>query len=259
MSKVSRKSLIATTIIGALTFASSQYAFADKLSNLQNAEAQVFTASKKSQAKINHIYEQTQELIAEYRNVVDQADVLKGYNDHVQRLVDDQLKNIQSLQDQIDGIDKVKQGVVPLMYKMIDTLAKFVELDVPIKIEDRKARIQRLRDVMSNSNVTTSERFRLVLEAYQIEAGYGSTFEAYQGELNLGSRTITADFVNLGRIAFLAESLDLQHAWVWNNQTRSWDALGDEYLKPVTDAVRMARKQLPVDLAKLPIFAAGAK
>ena len=51
----------------------------------------------------------------------------------------------------------------------------------------------------------------------------------------------------------------MKNAWVWNNEERSWEALGDEYLKPVTDAVRMARKQLPLDLAKLPVFAAGAK
>lgn len=81
----------------------------------------------------------------------------------------------------------------------------------------------------------------------------------YQGELDLGDRMITADFVHMGRISFVAQSLDMKNAWVWNNDKRAWDALGDEYLKPVTDAVRMARKQLPLDLAKLPVFAAGAK
>ena len=30
-------------------------------------------------------------------------------------------RNIASLNRQIAGIDKIKQGVVPLMYKMIDT------------------------------------------------------------------------------------------------------------------------------------------
>ncbi|HBY85349.1 MAG TPA: hypothetical protein DEO86_05685, partial [Colwellia sp.] len=55
------------------------------------------------------------------------------------------------------------------------------------------------------------------------------------------------------------QSLDAKHSWLWNNNTRAWEELGDEYLKPVTDAIRMARKQLPMDLTKLPVFAAGAK
>lgn len=259
MSKLSKKSLIASTIIGALAFSASNIAAADALTDLQKAEAQIFKASSKSQSKIDNIYEQTQELLAEYRNTVDEADVLKGYNDHVQLMVDDQKANIKSLEDQIAGIDKTKQGVVPLMYKMIDTLEEFVDLDVPMNIDARKERIAGLRDVMGDSDVSVSEQFRLVLEAYEIEASYGTIFGVYQGELDLGDRMITADFVHMGRISFVAQSLDMKNAWVWNNEKRSWEALGDEYLKPVTDAVRMARKQLPLDLAKLPVFAAGAK
>lgn len=259
MSKLSKKSLIATTIAGAFALSVSNFAAADALKDLQAAEATTFKASVKSQNKINSIYEQTQDLLAQYRNVVDEADVLKGYNDHVQRMVDDQKANIASLERQIAGIDKVKQGVVPLMYKMIDTLETFVNLDVPVNLEARLERIEGLREVMSNSNVTTSEQFRLVLEAYEIEAGYGTIFDSYQGELDLGDRKLTVDFLHMGRIALVAQSLDFKNAWVWNNESRSWDALGDEYLKSITDSIRMARKQLPMDLTKLPVFAAGAK
>lgn len=259
MSKLSKKSLIATTIAGAFALTVSNFASADKLTDLQQAEAKTIKASAKSQNKINNIYQQTQELLAEYRSVVDEGDVLRGYNDHVQRMVNDQKDNIASLQKQIDGIDTIKQGVVPLMYKMIDTLETFINLDVPVNVDARQARIKGLRDVMANSNVTTSEQFRLVLEAYEIEAGYGTIFDAYQGELDLGDRKLTVDFVHMGRIALVAQSLDFKNAWVWNNESRSWDELGDEYLKPVTDTIRMARKQLPMDLTKMPVFAAGAK
>jgi regulator of replication initiation timing len=259
MSKVSKKSLIASAMVGALALAGSNIAAADALTDLQKAEAQIFKQSAKSQAKIDNIYQQTQDLLAEYRNVVDDAEVLRGYNDHVQRMVDKQQENIVSLQEQIDGIDEIKQGVVPLMYKMIDSLEKFIELDVPMNIVNRRGRVANLRAVMDDSNVSVSEQFRLVLEAYEIEAGYGTIFDAYQGEIDLGGRSLTADFVHMGRVAFVAQSLDAKNSWLWNNETRSWEELGDEYLKPVTDAIRMARKQLPMDLTKLPVFAAGAK
>ena len=57
------------------------------------------------------------------------------------------------------------------------------------------------------------------------------SFDAYQGELDLGGQVLTADFVHMGRIALIAQSLDMKNAWVWNNETRSWDKLGDEYLE----------------------------
>jgi len=169
MSKVSKKSLIATAMVGALALTGSNIATADALTDLQKAEARIFKAAAKSQVKINTIYEQTQDLLGEYRNTVDEADVLRGYNDHVQRMVDDQISNIASLQKQINGIDKIKQGVVPLMYKMIDTLEKFVDLDVPMDIERRKERVANLRNVMSNSNVTTSEQFRYYLKRMKLK------------------------------------------------------------------------------------------
>ena len=100
MSKVSKKSLIATAIVGVLALAGSNIAAADALTDLQKAEAKIFKQSKKSQVKINSIYEQTQDLLGEYRNTVDEADVLRGYNDHVQRMVDDQNANVVSLQKQ---------------------------------------------------------------------------------------------------------------------------------------------------------------
>jgi hypothetical protein len=259
MSKLSKKSLIASAVVGAFALTASNFASADALKDLQNAQAKTVEASAKSQAKITGLYEQTQELLAEYRNTVDEAEILKGYNDYVQSMVDDQNANIASLQKQIDGIDKIKRGVVPLMFRMIETLEKFVDADVPVNLEARKERIMRLHDVMNDSNVTTSEQFRLVLEAYEIEAGYGSIFDAYQGELDLGGSKITADFVHMGRISLMAQSLDAKRAWVWNNSSRAWEELGEEYLKPVTTAIRMARKQLPMDLAKLPVFAAGAQ
>jgi hypothetical protein len=259
MSKFSKKSLIASTIIGSLALTVSNFASADALTKLHKAEVKTFKASEKSQSKIDNIYEQTLDLLGDYRNTVDEAEILSGYNDHVQLMVDDQNANIKSLQRQIDSIDKTKQGVVPLMYKMIDTIDTFVDLDVPMNIVDRKKRIQMLRDVMSDSNVSVSEQFRLVLEAYEIEASYGALFGSYQEELDFGGQTLTADFLHMGRIAFVAQSLDMKNAWVWNNETRSWEELGDEYLKPITDAIRMQRKQLPLDLSKLPVFAAGAK
>jgi regulator of replication initiation timing len=259
MSKVSKKSLIASAMVGALALAGSNIAAADALTDLQKAEAQIFKQSAKSQAKIDSIYEQTQDLLGEYRNTVDEAEVLRGYNDHVQRMVEDQKENIVSLQKQIDGIDEFKSGVIPLMYKMIDALDKFVELDVPMNLDNRKERVANLRKVMDDSNVTVSEQFRLVLEAYEIEAGYGTIFDAYQSEIEVDGRTLTADFVHMGRIALVAQSLDAKHSWLWNNESRAWEVLGDEYIKPITDAIRMARKQLPPALTKLPVFAAGAK
>ena len=242
--------------MGALALSSSAAISADPLVNLQKEEAKTNAAAVKSQKRIDSLYEQTQDLLVEYRQVLDETENLKVYNDHVAGLVADQQAGIDDLQRQIDGIEGVKRGVVPLMYKMIDSLDKFIGLDVPINFDERKARVARLRELMGNSDVSTSEQFRQVLEAYQIELEYGSSIRAYQGELNYGGTDIAVDFFNLGRTAMVALSLDQKNAWVWNNDARAWEELGGEYVGSVVEAVKMARKIVPVNLIKMPIRAA---
>ncbi|MCF2908144.1 MULTISPECIES: DUF3450 domain-containing protein [Pseudoalteromonas] len=255
MSVKIRKSLVASALFGAAAIASSNV-MADPLNDIQKVGQQTQTAAKKSQDKIDGIYGQTIEMVAEYRGIVDETELLKVYNDHVARLVADQNANIESLERQIATVDKTKQDVVPLMYRMIDTLEQFIKADVPFDTEKRLERIERLRETLTNAKVTTSEKYRQVLEAYSIETNYGSAMVASQGSLEVGGKNINVDFARLGRIAYVAQSFDQKQAWVWNTSSKQWDQLGEEYLKPVKDMIRIARGQAAPELVKLPIFGA---
>jgi hypothetical protein len=210
----------------------------------------------KTQEKVNSLFEQSQELLVEYRNVIDQTENLKIYNDYLAGLVADQQKVIDSLQRQIDSIEETKQNIVPLMRKMIASLENLIKLDVPINLDERLERVQRLTDLMSNSSVTVSEQFRQVLEAYSIENEYGRLIQSYKGSIDASGTEVAVDFFNLGRTALLALSLDQSSAWVWDNNSRTWEPLGDEYLDSIIIAVRMAQGLVPSDLVDLPIKAA---
>ncbi|MEP0176812.1 MAG: DUF3450 domain-containing protein [Paraglaciecola sp.] len=253
---MSKRNLIASAVVGAIALGSSAVVSADPLNDLHKEEAKIHTAAAKSQEKINNLYEQSQELFVEYRGIVDETENLKVYNDYVATLVADQQRGIDSLQTQIDGIEGVKRGIVPLMFRMIDSLEQFIELDVPINLEERKERVERLRDVMANSNVTTSEQFRQVIEAYQIENTYGKAIRSYQGTFDYQGTEVTVDFFNLGRTALMALSLDQKQAWIWDNDARAWEVLDDSYVSSVVYAVRMANALVPPDLLELPIKAA---
>jgi hypothetical protein len=247
--------LVASALVGAMAFTGSAFA-ADPLEKIHAAERTIHKAAAKSQVKIDTIQEQTQDIVIEYRAVVDETEIHKVYNDHVAKLVAAQNAEISSLEGQIAEIENTKRNVVPLMYRMIDMLEQFVNADVPIKIERRQARVAKLRAIMIDPNVSTSEKYRQVLEAYEIEKDYGSAVEAWQATEIFDGEEISADFVHVGRIALVAQSKDLKNAWVWNNTSRNWEKLGDEYLKDITLTIRMARKQAPYELIKLPIFAA---
>jgi len=252
VSKMIKSKKLASAIAVACAMSLPTVVSADQVENLHKEERAIHDAAVKSQKRVDSYFEQSIDLLSEYRQVVDETDNLRLYNDHVQKLVNNQEKLIGSLQSQIDSIEDTKKGVVPLMYKMLDSLEKFIELDIPIEVEARKARVERIRELMGEPNITTSERYRQVLEAYQIENDYGSAMSAYQGKLN----DITVDMVHIGRVALLAQSLDLKNSWVWDNTARDWVKLGEEYNKPVTKVIRMAKKQIAPDLLEVPVFAA---
>lgn len=256
MTKVINKSKVAAAVIGLFAIAGSATVAAQSVPALQSEGQRTTAADVRSQAKIDSLYEQGQELLFQYRGVIDEYENLKVYNDHVQRLVDDQNASLASLQRQIDGIEGTKQGVVPLMYKMIDSLEQFIELDIPIHKERRLERVAGLRDIMEQANITDSERFRQIIETFQAEMDYGAGLIAYEGKLQFQGEEISVDFFHLGRVALMAQSLDLKNGWIYNNGTNEWEALGDEYLSSLTKAIRMARKQTAPDLIRLPIYAA---
>lgn len=258
MTTVIKRSKIAAAVVGvmALTGVSLASAQDTSLSQLQAEQTQTNRANAASQERIDSLFEQSSELLGEYRSVVAEFEALRLYNNHVQRLVDDQNATLDSLQSQIDGIEETRQGVVPLMYKMIDSLSEFVQLDIPIHREQRERRVERLRELMVRSEVTDSEKFRQLIEAYQIEMDYGVGLISYQGTLNFEGQDIAVDYLHVGRIAFLAQSLDMRNAWVWDNDSRSWGRVEDNFLSPLTQAIRMSRRQTAFDVVRLPIFAA---
>jgi uncharacterized protein YdcH (DUF465 family) len=250
-----RKSLVASALFGAFALASTSVA-ADPLVELQKAGQQNIRASVQSQEKINNIFDQSQELLAEYRQLVEQTENLKVYNDHVAKLVADQNASLSSLDKQIGTIEGTKQGIVPLMYRMVDTLEAFIKADMPIDLNNRLARIDRLRGYLSNSAVNTSEMYRQVIEAYQIEKDLGTALVTYTDKLAVDGSEITVNYVYVGRVALLAQSLDEKQAWMFNRTTGQWEALGQEYLESTKLAIRVAGKQAAPELLKLPVLAA---
>lgn len=256
MSKKSKINQIAACVAGALALATSCLVQADPLLDVQNEAMKTHKEAARSQEKINSLYEQSQELLVEYRSVVDQTENLKIYNDYLAGIVADQQVRIDDLQAQIDSIEDTKQNIVPLMRNMITYLEAFIKLDIPIKLEERLSRVERLNQLMGNSNVAVAEQFRNILDAYSIENDYGRKILSYKGDIELKDGTsVAVEFFNLGRVSLVALSLDQESAWVWDNDSRSWEELGSEYIDSVVTAVKMANNLVPNDLVKLPIKA----
>jgi septal ring factor EnvC (AmiA/AmiB activator) len=210
-----------------------------------------------SQKHVDKLSDQTDKLGAEYRAVLQRIEALRVYNRKVSRLITSQEEEIASLRDQIDDVELVSREVTPLMLAMLDAVDNFTQLDIPFLMDERAKRIEALHDVMVNANVTDAERYRRIMEAYQIENEYGRTIETYKAELVTGSQKRQVDYLKIGRVAFLYQTLDGTETGVWDQNTKSWTIV-PEYQVAVRQGIRMARKQTAPDLLKLPVPTAEA-
>lgn len=224
-----------------------------KLKSAVNVQTSTEKAAAASQKKIDSVADQTDRMLTEYKLTMRQYDALKGYNDQVARIVKAQNEELATIDQQLLEIDTTNQGVIPLMGRMVDTLEKFIALDVPFLPDERSKRLEDIKLLLDRADITVSEKYRRIMEAYQVEMEYGRTIEAYTSDLTVNGKKRAVDFLRIGRMTLMYQTLDKKETAVWDNDKRSWQVLGEEYRKPTMLGLRIARKQAPPDLIKLPV------
>lgn len=226
---------------------------AGKLEQAINAGIDQTSKASSSQQKIDQLDDATRQMLQEYRQNRREAEVLKEYNDHLAQLLESQETEKKSLENQLKEIEITQREIVPLMLNMLATLEAFVGFDLPFLPEERSQRLSQLKETVGRADVSNAEKFRRVLEAYQVEGDYGRTIEAYRANLKLGDGERPVDFLRLGRVALYYQTLDGSETGIWNQQSKQWDELPGEYSRPVRDGLRIARKEAAPDLLALPI------
>ena len=163
---------------------------------------------------------------------------------------------MQALSDSIGNVALIERQIIPLMTRMVDALEEFVKLDTPFLFKERTDRVARLREMMERSDVTAAEKFRRVIEGYQIENDYGRTIEAYKGSTEIDGNQIEVDFLRVGRVALLYQTVGGATTGAWDSATGTFVKLPPEtYQSQVRDGLKIARKQVAPDLLIVPVAA----
>lgn len=246
------QSLLITCLILLPTTAISQ-----PLEHAIETQVQTDIAAQRSQQQINELDDEARELLMEYRQVLQQTQSLKSYNDQLEKIVVSQQQERISIEEQLGNIETTQRDITPLMLRMIEVMEQFVALDIPFLPDERAQRLAQLEALMQRADINLSEKYRRILEAYQVETEYGRTIEAYQGELTIDDATRTVDFLRIGRVNLYYLALDEREAGVWDQQAQAWHTLPRSENKAISQGLKVARKQLPPDLLILPVKTIG--
>ena len=216
-------------------------------------------AEQKSQIRIDRLAAETGDLLQDYKTVMKQVDGLRVYNARLEKQIAGQLRRIESLGKAVDEATVIQRQITPLLIRMIDGLEQFVNLDVPFHIDERKERVEFLRDNMDRSDISIAEKFRQVLEAYKIENEYGRKIDSYKGVADVAGSERNVNFLRIGRIGLLYQTNDGEHSGAWDKTQGRWVELdAGDYRGAIQKGLRIARKQASIDIMKLPIPAPEA-
>jgi len=92
---------------------------------------------------------------------------------------------------------------------------------------------------LGSPELSVVTRFRLLLEAYQVEQDYGSQIEAWRGPLTWRGEELSVQYLRVGRVAFYFQTLDGRSAATGTGKA----ATGKYSLRPLYYEAWQARSQ----------------
>ncbi|MGH8272654.1 MAG: DUF3450 domain-containing protein [Gammaproteobacteria bacterium] len=244
--------LVSGLVVAVVPFTAwAQQQTLDRSVNTQN---EIVKKAAATQKQIDGLSTQTQKLLNQYLVAEQQIDQLQKYDANLQGLINNQQSNITSLNQQLAHISDVEVGIVPLMEKMISGLKNFIQLDLPFNRKSRMQAVQKLQDLMTNSDVTISEKYRQIMAAYQNELDFGRTLDAYRGPITINGKQQTVQFLRVGRVSLCYQTLNASRTACWNKAKHQWVVNGG-FRRNVSTGLSIARKQGSPNLVILPVLA----
>lgn len=227
--------------------------------NVMSAGSDKVAAAQASQGRVDQLADQTYDLLQDFKSVNKQIEGLRVYNAQLEAQVNNQKQTMKDLEESIENATIMERQITPLTIKMIDSLEQFIGLDMPFLIDERQERIAKLRENIERSDLSSAEKFRQVLEAYQIETEYGQKIDTYKELIDTGNGDREVDVLRVGRVALIYQTADQTETGAWDKDAGGWVELDSgKYRSAIAQGIRIAKKQASIDIMKLPIPAPEA-
>lgn len=220
---------------------------------LTDVEREAQDLARESQRRVEELDDATLRALNDYNTEASRLDELRAYNENLRDMIASQRREEARVEEATRAIEAVRREIVPLMIEMVDVIEAFVELDAPFLADERRQRVAALHDLLARADVDVAEKFRRIVEAYQIEAEYGQNIEAWGGPLTRDGRERTVDYLRVGRTALYYVTLDRSEAGIYDKEARVFRELDEAYIDDLDLALRVARKQAPPNLLELPV------
>ncbi len=192
-----------------------------------------------------------QSVDSEFARELKLVEALKVYNAQLSDQIKAQAKANTEIQASIQSAQALEPQVAPLLGKMLSALDKFVQADLPFRLDERRESIGRLKALMVDTTASTSVRFRSIMDIYAAELEYGTTAESYDAVID----NQPVKMLRVGRIGLYYQTIDQQTSAMYDNVNKTWKILPESSNRNVRKAIKVAAKTVAPELLSLMIDA----
>ena len=242
------KRLLLAGIAGVL-FASPASA---QLESALSAATASTSASAASQQRVERLDDEADTAIREYRAVLQQKDNIQLFVAQQDIFLQSQKSEIASLRRQLGTVEQIKQGMSPMMLKMAIAIEDEIRNDLPFNIDERLARVDRVKAVLANPDVSPAEQYRQVLNAFKIEVSYGQGIDSYEGTHPTRPGNVV-NFLRFGRTSLVYMTKDETEVARYNTESKSWEILNGADALEMRQAIRVSRGEAAPAIVYAPV------
>jgi hypothetical protein len=228
---------------------------------------------------------------ANYAALLQQIDDLKLTIAQREVHLQTQQGKIDGLVEQIERSGDLSEAVEPMLAKMATAIENEIQTDIPFKVGERYARLDKLKSDLASTEVRVGDKMRRALQIYDIEVGYGTSLEAYGGnhptepgsryaaceaDINasgcglskgqveamdagrtlrdLRDEIFDGDYLRYGRLALSYMQKDGSEAFRYDPMSKEWVALNAAQTLQLRRGLRTARGEAAPAVVNAPVY-----
>jgi len=213
-------------------------------------------ASAASQARVEQNDDEAESAVREYRAVLQQIDNIQLFVDKQDIYLKSQAKEISSLNNQLGNVENIKRGMVPMMLRMTAAIEDSINEDMPFLLLERQARLERLKNVLADPDISPAEQYRQVLNAYKIEVAYGQQLDSYEGP-HPSKAGMKVDYLRYGRLSLVYMTKDEKDIGYYDLGAGEWKQVPGNQALSVRQAIRVANEEAAPEVVMAPMTGAN--
>ncbi len=200
-----------------------------------------------------------EKLVALYEKLQEAQNQLKAAREEFRENIQSANQRIAQKEKQLADIEHVRTRIEPFLNASLEALRRQLTEDLPFLPEERRQRVERLAELLTDPEVAISEKYRKVMEALFVEAEYGNTIEVYQQTITAGNHEMLVNIFRLGRISLFYQTLDRTSCGFFDVAAGKWQPLPVTHNRAIGTAIDIGAKRKPVELLSLPLGRISAK